>query len=124
MGLSVFVCLGWLCFVNLLLPSPVVNVTQRSFFHLLLSVLFAFCRQDKHLNPLDLPVTVSSVAVWKGLRAAPFQVGRSELGKNLTSDSWDWSGNSKAQAMGVCRASHLLGHLGTHRSSESHKGFR
>lgn len=66
--LSVFVCLGWLCFVNLFLPSPVLNVTQSSFFHLLLSVLFAFCRQDKHLNPLDLPVTVSSVAVWKGPR--------------------------------------------------------
>lgn len=34
-------------------------------------MLFAFCRQDKHLNPLDLPVTVSSTAVWKGARCLP-----------------------------------------------------
>uniref|UniRef100_A0A452EBG8 Engulfment and cell motility 2 n=1 Tax=Capra hircus TaxID=9925 RepID=A0A452EBG8_CAPHI len=28
-------------------------------------------RQDKHLNPLDLPVTVSSTAMWKGPRSLP-----------------------------------------------------
>lgn len=30
-------------------------------------MLFAFCWQDKHLNPLDLPATVSSTAVAEGL---------------------------------------------------------
>lgn len=30
-------------------------------------MLFAFCWQDKHLNPLDLPVTVSSTAGVEGL---------------------------------------------------------
>ena len=81
---SVLVFLGWLCSVNLFLPSPVLNVS--SFSHLLLSVLFAFCRQDKHLNPLDLPVTVSSAASWKGPQPSSRWGGQS------------WAGTSRSGA--------------------------
>lgn len=59
---------------------------------LLLSVLFALCCQDKHLNPLDLPATVSSTAVGQGL-AHPG--GRSELGRKRMG----WTGCQGTRAL-------------------------
>ncbi|VTJ66125.1 Hypothetical predicted protein [Marmota monax] len=43
-------------------------------------------RQDKHLNPLDLPVTVSSTTVWKGpwLSSRPPPRPRSENESDLS----------------------------------------
>lgn len=96
---------GWCGSVSISFLS--VSPYAESSSCLLLSVLFALCCQDKHLNPLDLPATVSSTAVGEGLTRPG---GRSQLGRK----HMGWTGCSGNQGPGKIAFVCHVGMPGSH----------